>query len=148
MEQSFAEIHRENYRRQANGYGIDEAFVSLLVESFYAKVRADKDLGPIFEGVIGDQWPTHLARMKTFWGAIALKTGDYHGRPMPAHLKLKQVEPWHFDRWLELFAQNLDEVSPTPEAKNFFNSRANNIARSLMTGMFYNPADDLKDLKP
>lgn len=143
MDKSFAEVHRENYRRQANGYGIDEAFVSLLVESFYTKVRADSDLGPIFDGVIGDNWPTHMNKMKQFWGAIALKTGEYHGRPMPAHMKLKQVERWHFDRWLELFAQNLEEIAPSPEAKSFFNARAQNIARSLMAGMFYDPAQDL-----
>lgn len=143
MDKSFTEVHRENYRRQANGYGIDEAFVSLLVESFYTKVRADSDLGPIFDGVIGDNWPTHMNKMKQFWGAIALKTGEYHGRPMPAHMKLKQVERWHFDRWLELFAQNLEEIAPSPEAKSFFNARAQNIARSLMTGMFYDPAQDL-----
>jgi len=147
MDKSFAEVHRENYRRQANGYGIDEEFVSLLVESFYEKIRADKDLGPIFDGVIGENWPTHMAKMKQFWGAIALKTGDYHGRPMPAHMKLKQVERWHFDRWLELFAQNLNEIAPSAEAKSFFNARAQNIARSLMTGMFYDPGQDLEGLK-
>lgn len=147
MDKSFAEVHRDNYRRQANGYGIDEKFVSLLVESFYEKVRADKDLGPIFDGVIGENWPTHMAKMKQFWGAIALKTGDYHGRPMPAHMKLKQVERWHFERWLELFAQNLDEIAPSAEAKGFFNARAQNIARSLMTGMFYDPAQDLEGPK-
>ncbi len=143
MDKSFAEVHRENYRRQANGYGIDEAFVSLLVESFYTKIRADSDLGPIFDGVIGEGWPAHMNKMKQFWGAIALKTGEYHGRPMPAHMKLKQVERWHFVRWLELFAQNLEEIAPSPEAKNFFNARAQNIARGLMTGMFYDPAQDL-----
>jgi len=147
MDKSFAEVHRENYRRQANGYGIDEEFVSLLVESFYEKIRADKDLGPIFDGVIGENWPTHMAKMKQFWGAIALKTGDYQGRPMPAHMKLKQVERWHFDRWLELFAQNLNEIAPSAEAKSFFNARAQNIARSLMTGMFYDPGQDLEGLK-
>jgi len=140
MTKTFAEIHRENYRAQAGEYGIDQEFISLLVESFYSKVRADKDLGPIFAGVIGDDWGVHLGKMKQFWGAIALKTGEYHGRPMPAHMRLKGVEQWHFDLWLKLFSENLDEISPSKEAKDFFNDRAQNIARSLMTGMFYNPA--------
>ncbi|MFT6658809.1 group III truncated hemoglobin [Maritalea sp.] len=142
MSNSFAETHRENYRREANGFGIDEAFISVLVESFYKKVRTDKDLGPIFDAIIGDNWPPHLAKMKQFWGSIALKTGEYHGRPMPVHMKLKHVERWHFERWLELFAQNLDEIAPSPEAKSFFNARARNIAKSLMSGMFYDPAAD------
>lgn len=142
MEKTFAEIHRENYRRQAAQYGIDEAFISLLVDSFYSKIRNDDELGPIFDRVIGDNWDIHLAKMKQFWGAIALKTGEYHGRPMPAHMKLKEVTPAHFDQWLALFAQNLEEIAPSKEAHSFFNERANNIARSLMMGMFYNPALD------
>ena len=144
MSKSFAEIHRENYRAQANAYGIDEAFISLLVESFYSKVRADEELGPIFDNVIKDNWAEHLGKMKQFWGAIALKTGAYHGRPMPAHMRLKNVTPAHFEKWLALFAENLEEISPTPEAKAFFNDRAQNIARSLMMGMFYNPGLDLR----
>jgi hemoglobin len=142
MSKSFVEIHRENYRRQAETYGIDEAFISLLVESFYAKVRAHEELGPIFDRVIGDNWGEHLAKMKQFWGAVALKTGEYHGRPMPAHIKLKEVTPAHFDQWLQLFSENLEEIAPSNEARAFFNERANNIARSLMMGMFYNPALD------
>lgn len=140
---SFAEVHRENYRRQANGYGIDADFVSQMVDSFYTKVRNDSDLGPIFDQVIQDNWADHLVKMKQFWRAIALKTGEYHGRPMPAHMKLKNVTKDHFNTWLRLFDENLDEIAPSPEAKAFFKDRAQNIARSLMMGMFYDPDEDL-----
>ena len=35
---------------------IDDAAIGNLVRSFYAKVRQDPDLGPIFEAAIGDEW--------------------------------------------------------------------------------------------
>ena len=44
--------------------------VRLLVDSFYAKIRVDPLLGGIFNGVIQDRWPQHLAKMYTFWGSV------------------------------------------------------------------------------
>ena len=40
--------------------------VSLLVRTFYAKVRKDELLGPIFNGIIKD-WETHLELLTDFW---------------------------------------------------------------------------------
>ena len=45
--------------------GIDEAMIERLVHGFYAKVRADAVLGPIFEARIRD-WAPHLAQMCAF----------------------------------------------------------------------------------
>ena len=81
--------------------GIDEAMIERLVRGFYAKVRADAVLGPIFEARIRD-WEPHLAQMCAFWSSVALMTGRYHGTPMAKHLPLP-VDAGHFDRWLELF---------------------------------------------
>ncbi len=83
--------------------GIDEAMIERLVHGFYAKVRADAVLGPIFEARIRD-WEPHLAQMCAFWSSVALMTGRYHGTPMVKHLPLP-VDANHFDRWLELFEQ-------------------------------------------
>ncbi|HPZ88847.1 MAG TPA: group III truncated hemoglobin [Flavihumibacter sp.] len=41
--------------------------IQLLVDRFYQRVRENKLLGPIFAGVIGDQWPKHLEKMYRFW---------------------------------------------------------------------------------
>ena len=67
--------------------GIDEAMIERLVRGFYARVRADAVLGPIFEARIKD-WEPHLARMCAFWSSVALMTGRYHGTPMVKHLPL------------------------------------------------------------
>ena len=78
---SFAEDKRAEIRANAAALGIDEAYISLLVERFYARVRADATLGPIFEREIGDAWDPHLARMKRFWASVALNAGTHAGGP-------------------------------------------------------------------
>ena len=41
---------------------LDRDALALLVDRFYASVRADDLLGPVFEPVLHDRWPAHLAR--------------------------------------------------------------------------------------
>src|SRR6185369_15674889 len=112
--------------------GIDEALIERLVRGFYAKVREDAVLGPIFEARIRD-WEPHLAQMCAFWSSVALMTGRYHGTPMVKHQPLP-IDAGHFDRWLELFEQTAREVCP-PEAEVHFVERAHRIAASLELGI-------------
>lgn len=79
-----------------------------LVDSFYAKVDRDKLLGPIFNRVIGDSWDDHLSKMYRFWQTVLLEEKTYYGSPFFPHADLP-VEKKHFDRWLKLFEQTLDE---------------------------------------
>jgi len=108
--------------------GLDEAILTKLVHRFYARVRADADLGPIFASRISD-WPPHLARMVDFWSSVALMTGRYHGAPVPAHTGLP-VKTAHFDRWLALFRETARDVC-TPDGADHVITRAERIARSL-----------------
>lgn len=112
--------------------GIDEAMIDRLVETFYAKVRDDALIGPIFAARIED-WAPHLAQMKLFWSSVALSTGVYQGRPMPKHLPLP-IDATHFDRWLALFEATAREVCP-PVAAAHFMERARRIAESLELGV-------------
>ena len=112
--------------------GIDEAMIERLVRGFYAKVRADAVLGPIFEARISD-WEPHLSQMCAFWSSVALMTGRYHGTPMAKHLPLP-VDAGHFDRWLELFEAAASELCP-PMAAAHFIERAQRIAASLELGV-------------
>ena len=63
--------------------GISEAMIERLVHAFYAKVRADEMLAPVFEARIHD-WEPHLAQMCAFWSSVALMTGRYHARRWPS----------------------------------------------------------------
>ena len=112
--------------------GITEAMIEQLVRAFYAKVRADEVLGPIFEARIRD-WEPHLQQMCAFWSSVALMTGRYHGTPMVKHMRLP-VDASHFDRWLGLFEETAREVCP-PQAEAHFMDRARRIASSLEMGV-------------
>jgi len=83
--------------------------VKNLVDSFYGKVREDELIGHIFNDVIQDRWPEHLEKMYRFWQTILLEEHTYSGRPFVPHMKLP-VEREHFNRWLELFFETVDEL--------------------------------------
>lgn len=82
--------------------------IRLLVDRFYAKVRVDPMLGGIFNGVIQDRWPHHLAKMYTFWGTVLLGEQSYQGAPFRPHKDLP-VQQDHFDRWMLLFRATVQE---------------------------------------
>jgi hemoglobin len=108
--------------------GLDENILRRLVHGFYAKVREDELLGPIFAARIAD-WGPHLDRMVAFWSSVALMTGRYHGRPVPAHIPLPLT--WtHFERWLALFRETARETCPPAGAAHVI-ERAERIAQSL-----------------
>ena len=112
--------------------GITEVMIERLVRGFYAKVRSDVVLAPVFEARIKD-WEPHLAQMCAFWSSVALMTGRYHGTPMVKHMPLP-VDADHFDRWLELFEAAAAELCPQPAAAHFV-ERARRIAASLEMGI-------------
>lgn len=114
--------------------GIDEAMIERLVRGFYAKVREDDLIGPVFAARIAD-WEPHLQRMFAFWSSVALLNGRYSGTPMPIHMKLP-VDAAHFDRWLALFEATAREICP-PAAADHFIERARNIANSLEMGVAF-----------
>jgi hemoglobin len=115
---------------------VDRAFIGRLVRTFYARVRRDERLGPIFERHVADDWEPHLEKMTDFWCSVILKTGTYQGRPVPAHLKLKGVVEADFDIWLGHFRQTAHELCP-PEVADVFIDRAERIAKSLSLAMFF-----------
>ena len=125
--------------QQGDKTATGEAEIETLVRTFYGRIREDDMLGPVFARVIGEDWEPHLKKMMDFWSSAMLKTGRYNGRPMPAHMRLKDVTPAHFDRWLALFEETVDEVCAA-EAAPAFKERAHRIAGSLQLGMFFNPA--------
>ena len=113
--------------------GIDEPMIRLLVHSFYARVRADPLLGPVFNRAILD-WDAHLDKLCAFWSSVTLMTGRYKGTPMKAHAELPEITPAHFERWLALFHATAIKTCP-PDAAQVFVDRAKRIAESLQLGI-------------
>ncbi len=109
-----------------------------LVDRFYARVRCDAVLGPVFARALGDggaAWEAHLARLRDFWSSVMLRSGRYHRDPFSAHLRLPDIAPEMFGRWLTLFGETCAEIFE-PEMAAAFYGRAERIACSLRMGLF------------
>lgn len=138
---------RERAEAEMKAIGIDDAFVAHLVDTFYGRVRAHAELGRVFDARLAGRWPEHMEKMKSFWSAVAFRSGAYGGKPVQAHLGIASMTPDLFPKWLDLFAATLDDIAPNQEAKAWFMATAERIARSLTLSLFYNPALDDPALK-
>ncbi len=115
---------------------IDEAQIATLVQAFYARVRDDTLIGPVFDDAI-DHWDNHLATLANFWSSMMLTSGRYKGNPMAAHMKhLATLTPEMFDRWLALWAQATAETLPVPIAAAL-QGKAARIADSLRLALYF-----------
>jgi hemoglobin len=112
---------------------VSEAVIRRQVHAFYAKVRRDPDLGPIFNAAVAD-WDEHLAKLCDFWSSVLLMTGRFHGSPMAAHVRVAAIGPEHFVRWLALWRETARAECP-PAAAELFIAKADMIGRSLQLGI-------------
>src|SRR5690554_2396183 len=83
--------------------------IKLLVDTFYSKVQQDDLIGPIFNEVIKNNWPTQLGKMYRFWQTVLLNEHTYHGTPFMPHINLPISRP-HFERWMGMFNETVDEL--------------------------------------
>jgi len=121
---------------------IDESALHQLVERFYARVRADDRIGPLFNEAI-DDWPGHLDKLQSFWSSVMLTSGRYKGRPLPAHIRHSdRISPPAFERWLALWKQTTDELFE-PAAAAALQDKAARIAESLQLGIAFARGDGL-----
>ncbi|MGZ3691868.1 MAG: group III truncated hemoglobin [Pseudobdellovibrio sp.] len=101
-----------------------------IVDCFYAKVRKDELIGPIFNDEAKVNWDEHLPKLYNFWQDLLLGSENYHGRPFPPHLKFNlKIE--HFERWLKLFIETVDENYTGLKADEM-KSRALRIAQNFL----------------
>ncbi len=120
---------------------ITEENIRMLVDRFYARIRQDPQLAPIFNNAIGEtsaEWTAHLQRMYDFWSSIMLASRRYHGNPMKKHLDLPPFEERLFDRWLELFSTVANEIFNDGIADSF-TGKSRNIARNFRRMMYPQP---------
>lgn len=104
-----------------------------MVETFYERVRDDASLGPIFERSLRAPWPEHLDRMVDFWATVLLGVPRFEGNPVARHRAIAELQPEHFDRWLELFREVLDELFPEHIATDIY-TRAGRMRLVLDSG--------------
>ncbi|WP_164660160.1 group III truncated hemoglobin [Tropicibacter sp. Alg240-R139] len=127
---------------------ITRADIQALLTLFYARVRADDTIGPIFHQHIGKDeavWAAHLAKIEDFWANVMLRDRAYQGNPMQTHLAMPEITPQHFDVWLTVFETTAHEVLP-PNKASLFDLMARRIGQSLMMGMQRIYTDQVPDL--
>jgi len=83
-----------------------EEDTKLLVSSFYAKVLKDNLLSPHFFGLNLEE---HLPRIVQFWNMVLLDQEGYKTNVFDKHVHLK-INQTHFDKWVQLFSQTVDEL--------------------------------------
>jgi hemoglobin len=127
---------------------LDERMIRDVVHGFYARIRADDLLGPIFEGAIREEdWPHHLQKMCDFWSSGFLRTSRYTGRPLQPHLVIPDLGEAHFRRWLTLFRATVHAVCP-PAVAALFMDRAIRIAHSFRLARAFSRGESTLDIQP
>ncbi len=106
--------------------------ISRLVHAFYARVRQDDVLGPLFDTHI-DDWDGHLVKLVDFWSSMLLRTGRFSGAPMPRHAVLPGLTAELFQHWLVLFRETA-AAQPNQAMAGQAVVMAERIARSLWMG--------------
>lgn len=106
--------------------------IARLLHAFYAKVRHDEVLGPIFNEHVAD-WEHHLEKLVDFWSSVLRGTGRFTGTPMPKHAVIPGLTAELFQRWLALFLETTS-AQPNQSMGEQAYAMAQRIARSLWFG--------------
>lgn len=117
---------------------ITEENIREMVHQFYARVRQDETIGPIFHNVIGQSWDTHIDRLCAFWSTVLLGSRQYYGDPFRAHLMVQGIEADHFQHWLELFEETARALYTEALALTIL-SKAQRMANRMKTVLFEIP---------
>jgi hemoglobin len=113
--------------------------VQLLIRSFYNKVLNDDMLGSFFRHLKDHHWQKHLQVLDGFWDNILFYSGNYNGNPLEVHKTLhhfSKLEPVHFERWLKLFRETVDEFFQGQKAE-LAKQRAISIATVMQVKILY-----------
>ena len=90
-----------------------EEEIDRLVRRFYASVRQDELLGPVFEAHVHD-WEEHMLHLVDFWSALLRGTRRFRGAPVQKHMVIDELREELFERWLLLFRQTTAELGNEP----------------------------------
>lgn len=113
------------------------ADIENLVKSFYEKVKTDAVIGIIFTEVVQMDWEHHIPVITDFWESILLDHPVYKRNAMSVHYSLHKqfpLEQKHFDAWLKLFNETVNEMFDGPVAE-LAKKRAAGIASLMLYKM-------------
>lgn len=111
--------------------------VEFLVTEFYARIRKDISLGPIFEAHIPeDKWSAHLGKMTDFWETNLLQKRTFKGDPIFSHVAVDEtvknsITQEHFASWVRLWFGTLNDYFEGEKVE-----KAKAVARILTTQIY------------
>lgn len=114
-------------------FGVSRQEIAEIVRAFYARVRQDDVLGPIFSNHV-DDWSAHEEKITRFWASAILHERSYVGNPMQIHKDAGDVDPEHFQVWLALFDETLRD-HPSDQDMQQWSQLAHRIGRGLTMGL-------------
>ncbi len=120
-----------------------EAAIERMVRRFYDGWAGDALLDPLLRAL--PHLEEHLQIIIDFWSRQLLGTDRYQGRPFPPHWKL-DIEPDHFDRWMELFAGAVKAELPADLAETAI-EKAGHMSVAFQAGLFPIKGPDGRPMK-
>jgi hemoglobin len=91
----------------------DRADCERLVRAFYGRALRDPMIGWIFTEVAHLDLEAHVPAIASFWETVLLGADSYRGGAFRPHAALNArvaLRAGHFERWLELWRQTVDEL--------------------------------------
>jgi hemoglobin len=109
--------------------------LSVLVRTFYGKIRANEFIGTFFNETI-DDWEEHLEKLTDFWESNLFFKAKFRGNPQQAHIDVDarfnhRISMEHFGEWLQVWTATIDELFSGELA-----DRAKNNARKMATHLY------------
>lgn len=104
-----------------------------LVREFYERAFEDPLIGWLFTDVAKLDLEAHLPRIASFWETVLLGGRSYGGGAFRPHAALHTRAPLraaHFQRWLMLWEQSVDELFAGPRAE-LAKAHAHRVARAF-----------------
>jgi hemoglobin len=111
--------------------------IDTVVTTFYARVREDEILAPVFFQSLPPlpkAWMAHEEKIAAFWRNAILFERSYNGNPQKVHAERDAVEAEHFAVWLALFDEVLKEKLHAEQAASW-SDLAHRIGRGLKMGV-------------
>ncbi len=126
--------------------------IEVLINSFYAKIRKDALLGPIFNTQIPeDKWSAHLINLTDFWETNLFGVARFKGNPTKMHVEVDknfnyEINQVHFGKWLQLWFETIDELYQGDYAKKAKDS-ARKISTRQFLAMWNNRPQNIKEVE-
>jgi hemoglobin len=120
-----------------------------LVRAFYGRALEDPIIGWIFTDVAELDLEAHVPRLTAFWETVLLGAQTYSGGSFHPHAAVHakaELKAGHFERWLALWYQTLDELfaGPRAEGAKVHAFRLGNAFRMRLAS-YPSPADEQRE---